>query len=180
MFLLLCISTLSFSFLHFSRWGIDARKPGSINKNKSKFKVKPSSQKNLTMNDKELKIEEVEPIKNEEKQELESSLLQVSEKQEKIILWSITFILGFVAYGFLPGIQTYSTLPYGNDVLNYAVNLSFIFLPISILLSIWSYRVSVLQIIIEFSIANLFSIYIIVIASMSPCPPVKTKNFFNN
>lgn len=27
-------------------------------------------------------------------------------------------------YGVLPGLQSYSTLPYGNDIFNYAVNLS--------------------------------------------------------
>ena len=48
----------------------------------------------------------------------------------------------------------------------------FIFLPIAIFLSIWSYDVSVLQISVEFFIATLFSIYIMVLSVMSPCPPL--------
>jgi hypothetical protein len=93
----------------------------------------------------------------------------------------------------LPGLQSYSTLPYGNtdnktqstliqyfnkfafplgnDVFNFAVNLSFIFLPFAILLSIFSYQVSVIQICIEFAIAMVFSVYILVLSIMSPCPP---------
>lgn len=60
----------------------------------------------------------------------------------------------------------------GNDVFNLAVNLSFVVLPISIILSIWSYEVSVLQISIEFCLATSFGVYIIVLSCLSPCPPL--------
>lgn len=43
-------------------------------------------------------------------------------------------------------------------------------LPILIFLSVWSYNVSVLRIVIEFFIALSFTIYLIVISIMSPCP----------
>jgi hypothetical protein len=65
----------------------------------------------------------------------------------------------------------------GNEVFNYAVNLSFIFLPISIILSIFSYKVSVLRICIEFSIALLFSFYILFLSLFSPCPPFLDSGF---
>ena len=47
-------------------------------------------------------------------------------------------------------------------------------LPFAILASIWSYRVSIFRIAAEFSIAILFSFYILIISILSPCPP------FNN
>ena len=37
----------------------------------------------------------------------------ISERNEKIVLYSYFFIIAFLYYGFLPGIQSYSTLPYG-------------------------------------------------------------------
>lgn len=50
--------------------------------------------------------------------------------------------------------------------------MSFIILPVSIILSIWSYDVSVLQISIEYFIATSFGVYIIVLSCLSPCPPM--------
>ena len=49
------------------------------------------------------------------------------EKREIFILLSLIFMLSFVCYGVLPGLQSYSTLPYGNDIYNYSVNFSKIF-----------------------------------------------------
>ena len=45
-------------------------------------------------------------------------------------------------------------------------------LPIAVFLSIWSYEISILQICIEFGIATVFTIYICILASMSPCLPL--------
>jgi hypothetical protein len=55
------------------------------------------------------------------------------------------------------------------------VNLKFqisgnIFLPISILISIWSYDVSLKRILAEAVIPIVISIYILIISLMSPCP----------
>lgn len=44
-------------------------------------------------------------------------------------------------------------------------------MPIAIFLSIWLYEVSVLQIVLEFSLATGISIYIIILSVMSPCVP---------
>ena len=46
------------------------------------------------------------------------------ERKEKIILYTIIFWVSFICYGALPGLQSYSTLPYGNNVFNLSVNLS--------------------------------------------------------
>jgi hypothetical protein len=53
-----------------------------------------------------------------------------------------------------------------------AVNLPYVVVPIAVILSIWSYEVSVLQIVLEFMLATLIVVYIIVISKMSPCPPL--------
>jgi hypothetical protein len=45
-------------------------------------------------------------------------------------------------------------------------------LPLAIFLSIWSYKVSTKQISIEFLIATIFSIYIVIVSAYSPCPPL--------
>lgn len=50
-------------------------------------------------------------------------------------------------------------------------------MPISIFLSIWSYEVSVKQITIEYSIACAFSLYIVILSIMSPCPPLMDNWF---
>ena len=45
-------------------------------------------------------------------------------------------------------------------------------MPIVILLSIWSYKVSTIRILIEFFIGIAISVYTIIIAILSPCPPM--------
>ena len=47
----------------------------------------------------------------------------------------------------------------------------FLFLPISIFLSIWSYEVSIKRILFEFSITLVISAYILILSILSPCPP---------
>jgi riboflavin transporter 2 len=61
-----------------------------------------------------------------EKHQMESSLdsPQVSNAYEKPILFSIVTCITFFFYGFLPSIQSYSTLPYGNTAFYLAINLS--------------------------------------------------------
>lgn len=44
-------------------------------------------------------------------------------------------------------------------------------MPFSIILSIWSYNVTVKRILIETSIPILISVYIYFVSSFSPCPP---------
>ena len=48
-----------------------------------------------------------------------------------------------------------------------------VLLPVSMFLTIWSYNVSVARIVIEFMAAFLLSVYIIVMAALSPCPLFK-------
>ena len=43
-------------------------------------------------------------------------------------------------------------------------------MPIAVFLSIWSFNVSLKRIFIEFSVALVFTIYVIVLSTQSPCP----------
>jgi hypothetical protein len=60
-------------------------------------------------------------IKSEEQT---SSIDQRNHRIEQFVLLSYIALLSFTCYGVLPGLQSYSTLPYGNDIFNYSVNLS--------------------------------------------------------
>lgn len=79
-------------------------------------------------------------------------------KSIKIILYIIIFIVSFLIYGVLPGLQTYSTLPYGDSAFNLSINLGNLFLPLAILLSIMTTQISLKLIIIEFIFGLILSI----------------------
>jgi riboflavin transporter 2 len=61
-----------------------------------------------------------------------SSRFLIENKREANLLFSLTAILTFFYYGFLPGLLSYSTIPYGNIYFHLSVNLSkrFLFLEI--------------------------------------------------
>jgi riboflavin transporter 2 len=96
MFVLLCISTLCFSLLHFTNAARQARKN---NPNSAQSNNKQTNNVN-------------------------------ESKYEKPVLLFIIFTTTFICYGVMPGLQSYSTLPYGNIVFNLAVNLSKFWTPI--------------------------------------------------
>jgi hypothetical protein len=96
---------------------------------------------------------------------------------EKRILILLAFLTCFVNYGFLPGLFSYSTLPYGNHFFKLSINLVSITMPISVLLSIWSYNVSTGRIIVETLIPLVLSMYILAISILSPCPPFVKSQF---
>jgi hypothetical protein len=102
-----------------------------------------------------------------------------NETIQKIILLSIAFIICFFMFGLLLGLQSYSTLSYSHTAFHMSINLGNLFLPIAIFLSIWSYDVSLARILVEFSIAILCSVYIIVASVQSPCPPF-VKHWFGS
>jgi hypothetical protein len=90
MFALLCASTASFTMLNYSKLG----------------KRESDKKKSLdALTETTLQIaNELETL--QEKQALAKIF------REKLVLWSQVFILSFFFYGFLPGLQSYSTLPY--------------------------------------------------------------------
>jgi hypothetical protein len=145
MFVILMICGVSFAILNYSKIGINARK-NELNQ--------------MIALDSELNEDDIQ----------ESQMKSKEIKREILILFIITYFGSFVNYGFLPGIMSFSTLPYGPRCFHLSVNLACISLPVVILASIWSYNVSVLRIAIEFIITIIFSLYILTISILSPCP----------
>jgi hypothetical protein len=94
------------------------------------------------------------------------------DKLKKRILFFLAFLICFINYGYLPGLLSYSTIPYGNWAFKLSINLVSITMPLSVFASIWSYDVGVTRIVIETLIPIGLSIYILVISAFSPCPPL--------
>ena len=91
-------------------------------------------------------------------------------------LISISFFISFFMYGVLPGIQSYSTLPYGELPFHLSINLGNLLLPIAVFTTIFSFKKSIKSIIFEFVLGILFSFYLVFISLLSPCPPL-VKSF---
>jgi riboflavin transporter 2 len=152
MFILLLISITAFSMLHFSKTAIKSRRIDST-----------ESKKNKILPEDMIASKHIYETKNETANDKNSL-------KEQIILNVMLFFVSFVCYGILPGLQSYSTLPYGNYVFTLSVNLSYICITLVILLSMSSFNVSVTRISIEFAVSIILAAYIIVIAATSPCP----------
>jgi riboflavin transporter 2 len=98
---LLVLCFISFTFLHYSKIAKKYRKTNNIN----------------NLNTKKEKIEEEEATR----------ILNENIKKERFkicILLVVTFIGSFLMYGYLPGLLSYSTMPYGNIYFHLSVNLS--------------------------------------------------------
>lgn len=88
------------------------------------------------------------------------------------ILLLVIFFISFFMYGVLPGLQSYSTLSYSHSAFNLSINLGNLLLPFAVFFTIWSYKASLNQILVEFFIGLVFAIYIVIISFYSPCPPL--------
>ena len=110
---------------------------------------------------------------------LDNSKVTATQNLEKnyfeiIYLLVVSFIISFLMYGVLLGLQSYSTLAYSHLAFNLSINFGNLMLPLVIFFSIVSYKLSLRAITIEFSVALSISIYIIYISFCSPCPPLIT------
>jgi len=95
---------------------------------------------------------------------------------EKATLLVISFFISCFMYGILPGIQPYSTLPYGYSPFHLSINLGNLLLPIAVMSSIFSKKDSMKSIVVQFIVGIGFSLYLLVISIMSPCPPFVISN----
>jgi hypothetical protein len=104
MFLLILFSTLAFSAIHF--W--------------------QNMKRHRKVADTELSL--VAKRKSEENQEQRENLLtSAKDRKDKLeigILNFIIFVISFMCYGYLPGILSYSGIPYGISFLHLSINLS--------------------------------------------------------
>ncbi len=124
MFILLCISTISFSLLHYSNVSRSVRKnkisdSNAVSSGKKEFFSQENGSDSSISADIANSNEVI--IKTEAHM---ASIDQRNNRVEQFVLLSYIAMLSFTCYGVLPGLQSYSTLPYGNDIFNYSVNLS--------------------------------------------------------
>ena len=130
MFALLIISTSSFTFLNYSALAKRCRKSGAISslpKEIIKQKTPPDSEESFDLKNEDSSESLANNTTSVNDEEPEKLVRTSSQRREEFLLQTYIFFLSFICYGVLPGLQTYSTLPYGNDVFNYAVNLSMYF-----------------------------------------------------
>ncbi|CAF0866119.1 unnamed protein product [Brachionus calyciflorus] len=86
-----------------------------------------------------------------------------------LLLLGIT-IVSFVMYGFIPGLSSYSALPYGNNIMHLCSTLYLIVQPISSLIATFYELKSTRSIFITLITALVFSSYIFISSLMGPCP----------
>ena len=109
MFVILCVSTLAFSLLNYTHTAKSQRKDSLCAESTSNANGETTK---MTGGDVEVTLS------------ASQKMIAQNDKNEKVILLSLIFCLSFICYGILPGLQSYSTLPYGNQVYNLAVKLS--------------------------------------------------------
>lgn len=126
MFGILCVSTSAFSMLAFSPYVRPYRKgehetnrPSPTSPNHSKSSSPPiNSEAKLRLEDSTTSsydlINDTQAPLNYNVSPVNSPVPFTSGFKEKFILLSYTVLLSFFCYGVLPGLQSYSTLPYGN------------------------------------------------------------------
>lgn len=136
MFGLLCISTTSFSLLNFSSYARKHRKSKSLideddddnnpvfadeisNKNGKKvsFSSAQSIGETSPQNDSTGYVNDSKAHQTEELARISAIKIRTNSR-EKFVLFAFTFCLSFLCYGVLPGLQSYSTLPYGTNSFN--------------------------------------------------------------
>lgn len=115
--------------------------------------------------------------KNETDEFISERPIVKKNTKEKCFLLTIIFMLSFLMYGVLPGIQTFSnsftvsinfnfnlinliikgTLPYGDLAFNLSINLGNLFLPFAVILSLISHDISTKKIFFEFVFGTILS-----------------------
>lgn len=122
MFSLVCLSAVSFSFIHFWDRMRSNRKVGSeLNENGLNDKHPRVLISDVTISRKSSSSDSddtTNEIDNGEKCKISK------DKSEIAFLFFLTFIVSFVYYGYLPGIFSYSTMPYGIKYFQLATNIS--------------------------------------------------------
>ncbi len=84
----------------------------------------------------------------------------------------LTWTLGLM-YGLMPGIQSYSALPYGNRAFNLSLRIGIATNPIVSFLALFVYTRSKLWISVLYLIGTAAAAYQVVLACLSPQPPLK-------
>lgn len=103
--MLLFCSTGAFTYLNYSKTARRARK----------HKTKISS---------DLNVSQIELVQGEEQARETNIHGKINKKNSLRLLFSLAFLGSFIQYGYLPGLLSYSTIPYGNIYFHLSINLS--------------------------------------------------------
>jgi riboflavin transporter 2 len=204
MFLLLLASVLAFTFLHYLPVSRRSRRLSMIMASTGPSATTAVAYSSLKSDIDRISYTSLSSLMDEQRvdptlQTIGGPTLNMQtapSRRQQVVLLSVNFVIAFLLFGLLPGLQSYATLPYGNHVYHLAINLckgrislslspSFrigfnflllveanLLLPISIVVSIISFRLTTAQIVAEFSVGLVASSYVILTASASPCPPM--------
>ncbi|XP_061189686.1 solute carrier family 52, riboflavin transporter, member 3-B-like [Saccostrea echinata] len=93
-------------------------------------------------------------------------------KTTKVVWLAVIIWVSFLANGFLPSISTYSALPYGTDAYHLAAILENIANPLAPTLAFFLPAKSFRSLLSTALAGSIFSVYLIVLAGMSPSPPL--------
>jgi hypothetical protein len=118
MFSLVCLSAVSFSFIHFWDRMRSNRKVGS--------ELKDDKHPRVLISDVTISRKSSSSDSDDTTNEIDSGekCKSSKDKSEIAFLFFLTFIVSFVYYGYLPGIFSYSTMPYGIKYFQLATNIS--------------------------------------------------------
>ncbi|XP_055325459.1 riboflavin transporter 2-like [Sitodiplosis mosellana] len=83
-------------------------------------------------------------------------------------------VISSLTNGILPGLQSYSCMPYGSSAYHLSTTFSSIANPLACLFSLYTSRPAVHRITVMFIITAIFSVYIVITAVESPTPPFHT------
>lgn len=93
-------------------------------------------------------------------------------KVHRVVWFLVIGWVSFLANGFLPSINTYSSLPYGSEAFHLSATLDNIANPLACALAFFLPAKSFRVLLSASFTGTAFSVYLIVLASMSPNPPL--------
>lgn len=117
MFVLLLFSVLAFSLLNFSQSAIRYRKPQKINR--ISFAAAQEEQDNDEGID-SMSVDNL--LENNHRVDIITD--PIEHRAEIRVLLILIFLVTFIYYGYLPGLLSYSTMPYSPKFFNLSMNLS--------------------------------------------------------
>ncbi len=103
---------------------------------------------------------------------MEKTLKKISRGDFLFCLVLITWGFG-IMFGFMPGTQSYSALPYGNRAYNLSLRLGLAVNPITNFLALFVYTRSNIWISVLSAFGTAATIYQVILACYSPHPPLK-------
>jgi riboflavin transporter 2 len=114
-----------------------------------------------------------EPLKGKNVTDGKIYAVKLEIKRGKYYLYVSITIVSFLLYGFIPGLSSYSALPYSSKTMHLSISLALIVQPLSSVVATFIQLKSIRSIFIILLLGALISSYIIAMSFLSPCPILK-------